>query len=196
MTADRTKADAVMIATLKKVKGIIDACPFSEKDSQQVLGIEEEAEKHSMMGLGKVASTGIREVLTCDLVYVAMTNGEFEWGSPSLVLKKGEEVVGEEIEDEEAIARMKKNENVWFMLDNFVIYKDRISFPQDIAKDVCCFETPSLLAEWCILEGSDFSCHSIIYASPTTPCDLFLKNGYFKGVDVRGQGTILIGVKL
>ena len=196
MTTDRAKSDAVMIADLKKVKGIVEAAPFSEKDSQQVLGIEEEAEKHSMMGLGRVANTGIREVLACDLVYVALTDREFEWGSPSLVLKKGEEVVGEEIEDEEAIARLKKMENAWFMLDNFVIYKDRMSFPQDIAKNLCCFETPSLLAEWCILEGSDFSCRSIIYASPTTPCDLFLKNGYFKGVDVRGQGTILIGVKL
>lgn len=196
MTIDRTKADAVMIAALKKAKGILNAVPFSEKDSQQVMDIEDEAEKHSLMGLGKVTNTGIREVLTCDLVYVALTDREFEWGSPSLILKKGEEVVGEEIEGEEAIARLKKREDVWFMLDNFIIYKDRISFPQDIAKNLCCFETPSLPVEWCILEGSDFSCHSIIYANPTTPCDLFLKNGYFGGLDVRGQGTILVGVKL
>ena len=196
MTIDRTKADAAMIAALKKMKGIVDASPFSEKDSQQVLGIEEEAEKHSLMGLGQVANTGIREVLTCDLVYVAMTDREFEWGSPSLILKKGEVVVGEEIEDEETIARLKKMENVWFMLDDFVIYKDRISFPQDIAKNVCHFEIPCIPAEWCVLEGSDFPYHSIIYANPSTPCDLFLKNSYFKGVDVRGQGTILIGVKL
>ena len=196
MTADRMKADAVMIAVLKKVKGLVGAAPISGKDSQQVLGIEEEAEKHSMMGLGKVANTGISEVLTCDLVYVALTDREFEWGSPCLVLKKGEEVVGEEIEDEETIARMKKMENVWFMLDDFVIYKDRISFPQDMIKNACCFSMPCLPAEWCILEGSDLSCHSIIYANPSTPCDLFLKDGYFGGFDVQGQGTILIGVKL
>ncbi len=196
MTADRTKADAVMIAALKKVKGLVDACPFSGEDSQKVLGIEEDAEKHSLMGLGEVTNTGVKEVLTCDLVYVALTNGEFGWGSPSLILKKGEEVVGEEIEDEEAIARMKKNENVWFMLDDFIIYKDRISFPQDIIKKVCHFDIPCLSAEWCVLEGSDFSCHSIIYANPTTICDLFLKNSYFKRVDEHGLGTILIGVKL
>ena len=105
------------------------------------MGIEEDAEKHSLMGLGKVTNTGVREVLTCDLVYVALTNREFEWGSPSLILKKGEEVVGEEIEGEEAIAKMRKKENVWFMLDDFIIYKDRISFPQDIIKKVCHFET-------------------------------------------------------
>lgn len=196
MTIDRTKADAVMIAALKKAKGILNAVSFSEKDSQQVLGIEDEAEKHSLMGLGKVTNTGVREVLACDLVYVALTDRDFEWGSPSLILKKGEEVVGEETHDKETIARLKKREDVWFMLDDFVVYKDRISFPQDIAKNLCCFDIPSLPVEWCILEGGDFSCHSIIYANPSTPCDLFLKNGYFEGLDVRGQGTILVGVKL
>ena len=44
--------------------------------------------------------------------------------------------------------------------------------------------------------GSDFPYRSIIYANPTTPCDIFLENSYFKGLDERGQGTILIGVKL
>ena len=196
MTIDRRKADAVVIAALKKAKGILNAVPFSENDSQQVLGIEDEAEKHSLMGLGKVTNTGVREVLACDLVYVAITDRDFDWGSPSLILKKGEEVVGEETHDKETIARLKKREDVWFMLDDFVVYKERISFPQDIAKNLCCFETPSLPAEWCILEGGDFPCRSIIYANPTTPCDLFLKDGYFKGVDVPGQGTILVGVKL
>ena len=195
-TIDRTKADALMIAALKKVKGLVEASPFSEKDSQQVLGIEEDAEKRSLMGLGKVTNTGVREVLTCDLVYVALTNREFGWGSPSLILKKGQEVVGEEIEDEEAIARLKKKENVWFMHKNFVIYKDRIAFPEDVMKKLCHFEIPCLPAEWCVLEGSDFRCHSIIYANPATPCDLFLKNSYFKGLDEHGLGTILIGVKL
>ena len=196
MTIDRAKADALIIAAVKRVKGIVDACPFSKDDSQQVLDIEEDATKHSLMGLGEVTNTGMKEVLTCDWIYVALTNKEFEWGCPSLVLKKGEEVVGEEIEDEEAITEMKKKENVWFMLDNFVIYKDRINFPQDIAKKVCSFDMPSLPAEWCVLEGNELTCHSIIYANPTTPCDLFLKNRYFNGIDEHGLGTILIGVRL
>jgi len=196
MTIDRPKADAVVIVALKKVKGILDAAPFSEKDSEQVLSIEEEAEKHSLMGLGQVANTGIREVLNCDLIYVALTNKEFVWGSPSLVLTKGDEVVGEEIEDEEAIARLKQMDNVWFMLDDFVIYKDRISFPQDMIKNACCFSMPCLPADWCVFEGSDFSCNCVIYANPATPTDLFLKDKYFNGIDEHGLGTILIGVKL
>ena len=196
MTMDRVKADAVMIASLKKVKGIVEASPFSEEDRQEVLNIEADAEKHSLMGFGKVVSVGARKILACDLVYVALTDMEFEWGCPSLILKKGEVVVGEEVKDDKVIARLSKMENVWFMHKNFVIYKDKVSFPQDIMKKVCHFEIPSLPAEWCVLEGSDFSYRSIIYAIPTTPTDIFLKNSYFEGLDQWGLGTILIGVKL
>jgi hypothetical protein len=196
MTIDRLKVDALILPSLKKVKGIVDVISFSEKDKQEVLRIEEDAEKQSLMGFGKVISIGVREVLACDLVYVALTDMEFEWGCPSLILKKGEEVVGEEVKDEEVIANLSQNENVWFMHKNFVIYKEKISFPQDIMKKVCHFEIPSLPTEWGILEGSDFSYQSIIYANPTTPSDIFLKNSYFEGLDQWGLGTILIGVKL
>lgn len=195
MTIDRAKIDAMMIAVLKKVEGIVDVSPLLEKDRQEVLSIEEDAEIRSLMGLGKVVNVGVREVLNCDLIYVALTSMEFEWGSCSLILRKGEEVVGEEVHDEETIARLKKKKNVWFMHKNFVIYKDRIAFPEDIMKKLCHFEIPCLPAKWCVLEECDFSYHSIIYGTPTTPCDIFLKSHY-KGVDERGLGTILIGVKL
>ena len=195
---DSVKADAAMIPALKKVKGIVDVSPVSKEDRQEVLRIEEEAEKQSLMGLGKVISTGVREVLTFDLVYVALMDVEFHGGGSglSLILKKGEEGVGEGVEDDEVIARLSKMDNVWFLHKNFVIYKDKVSFPQDIMKKLCHFEIPSFPAEWHVLEGIDFSYRSIIYAIPTTPTDIFLKNSYFEGLDQWGLGTILIGVKL
>lgn len=194
---DRVNADALMIASLKKVKGIVDVSPLSEKDKQKVITIEADAEKKSLMGLGKVVNIGVREVLTFDLVYVALMDEEFhvERG-PSLILKKGEDVVGEEVLDEGTIARLSKQENVWFIHKNFIVYKDKISFPQDIMKKICHFEIPSFPAEWRVPEGSDFTYRCIIYGIPTTPSDIFLKNSYFEGLDQWGLGTVLIGVKL
>ena len=149
------------------------------------------------MGLGKVVNSGVREVLNSELIYVALTNMDFDWGcDPSLVLKKGEEVVGEEVRDKEVIARLSNQKNVWFMHQNFVVYKDKLSFPQDIMKKICHFEIPYLPAEWCTIEDDNFQCHSIIYANPATPCDVYLKEQYFGGLDKRGLGTILVGVKL
>jgi hypothetical protein len=195
MTIDRLKADSLIIAALKKVKGIVDVSPVSEKDKLEIIRIEKEAEKQSLMGMGKVIPTGIMEVVACDLVYTALMDMDFEWGSPNLILKKGESVVGEEVRDSEVIARLSQQKNVWFMHKNFVVYKDKVSFPQDIMQKLCHFETPSLPTEWDILEGSEFSHCSFIYANPATPTDVFLKNSYFEGLDQWGLGTILIGVK-
>jgi hypothetical protein len=197
MSIDRVKVDTLMIHCFKKVKGIVDVSPLSEKDKQEVINIESDAEKQSLMGLGMVISVGVREVLTFDLVYVALMDEEFHGGGgTSMTLKKGEVVVGEAVSDEETIARLSKKENVWFIHKNFVVYKDKISFPQDIMKKLCHFEIPSFPAEWRVLEESDFSYRSIMYAIPTTPTDIFLKNTYFEGLDQWGLGTILIGVNL
>ncbi len=194
---DKREADTLMVPALKKVKGIVEASPFSSEDREKIIDIEQDAEKRSLMGLGKVVNTGVREILNCDLIYVALNNMEFDWGChATLVLKKGQEVVGEEVRDEEVIARLSNQKNVWFMHKNFVVYRDKISFPEDIMKKICHFEIPCLPAEWCSLEDNRFQCNSIIYANPSTPSDVFLKDQYFSGLDERGLGTILIGVKL
>lgn len=194
---DKRMADGMMISALKKVKGIVEASPFLFEDRDKIIDIEQDAEKRSLMGLGKVVNTGVREVLTCDYVYVALSNMDFDWGChATLVLIKDDEIVGEEVRDEVVIARLTDQENVWFMHKNFVVYKDKINFPQDIMKKICHFEIPWIPAEWCTVEDDTFRCHSIIYGNPSTPSDVFLKDQYFSGMDERGLGTILVGVKL
>ena len=194
---DKRVADGVMVSALKKVKGIVEASPFLLEDHDKIIDIEKDAENRSLMGLGKVVNTGVREVLTCDYVYVALNNMDFDWGRhATLVLIKDDEVVGEEVRDEGVIARLSNKKNVWFMHENFVVYKDNINFPQDIMKKICHFEIPWLPAEWCTVENDTFRCHPIIYGNPSTPSDVFLKDQYFSGLDERGLGTILVGVKL
>jgi hypothetical protein len=194
---DKNETDALMVSTLEKVKGIVKACPFASEDRRKIMDIEEDAEKRSLMGLGQVINVGVREVLKCDSVYVALNNMNFDWGChATLVLKKGDEVVGAEVRDEELIARLSKQKNVWFMHKNFVVYKDKMSFPQDIMKKICYFEIPCLPAEWCLVEDESFQCNSIIYANPCTPSDIYLKEQYFNGTDEKGCGTILVAIEL
>ena len=194
---EKRVADGLMVSALTKVKGVAEASPFSSEDHQKIIDIEQDAENRSLMGLGKVVNTGVREVLNRDLIYVALNNMDFDWGChATLVLIKDDEVVGEEVRDEAVIAGLRNKKNVWFMHKNFVVYKDKINFPQDIMKKICHFEIPWLPAEWCTVENDTFRCHSIIYANPCTPSDVFLKDQYFSGLDERGLGTILVGVKL
>ncbi len=193
---DKNETDALMVSALEKVKGIVKACPFSSDDHRKIMEIEEDAEKRSLMGLGKVINVGVREVLKCDQIYVALSNMAFDWGChATLVLKKGDEVVGAEVRDEELIAKLSKQKNVWFMHKNFVVYKDKMTFPQDIMQKICYFEIPCLPAEWCLVEDDSFQCNSIIYAIPCTPSDIYLKEQYFYATDEKGCGTILVGIE-
>jgi hypothetical protein len=193
---DRKSVDMKIIAGLKEGKGIEDVRPLLEQDRARVLEIEEEAQEKSFMGLGIVINMGVKAVLDCELVYVARTSMGFEWGEyPSLIMKKGQEIVGEEISDKERIARVQKEKDVWLMGGTFVVYKDKVEFPHDILKKVCHFETPLIPVKWCIIEDDRFQCHDLIFCNPTTPCDLFLKQEYFGGNDEAGSGTILVGVR-
>jgi hypothetical protein len=193
---DRKTADEVIVEALNRVKGIVRATPVSEEDRRKLLEIEREAEEKSLMGLGKVINAGVRELVQYDWMYVALTSMEFDWGCrPNLVMKKGDEVVGEEVTDKDEIERLSGEKNVWFMHKNFVVYKDKVSFPKDVMDKVCYFEIPCHPADWCPLEEENLTCHSMVYAWPSTPGDVFLKEKYFGGRDERGSGTVLIGVK-
>jgi hypothetical protein len=181
---------------LLRVRGIIRAEPLADEDRPRILEIEAEAEAKSLMGLGKVINTGVREVLDCDWVYVAMTDMGFDWGCrPNLLMKKGEDVVGEEVTDRDTISRLANDKNVWFMHKNFVVYKDRVSFPQDVMRKICYFEIPGHSADWFAVDPAEIKCRSLTYGSPSTPCDVFLKERYFGGRDERGSGTILVGIR-
>ncbi len=197
MIMDKNEADALMVSTLKKVKGIDKASPFAFEDRRKIMEIEQDAEKRSLMGLGKVINVGVRDVLNCDLIYVALNNMDFDWGcQPSLVMKKGQELVGEEVRDKKRLAELSNRKDVWFMHQNFVIYKDKVSFPQDLMKKICHFEIPGLQADWCRVDDEAFEGHAIIYANPSTLGDTFLKKQYFDGNNEKGLGTILVGIDL
>ena len=188
--------DKVMISAFRNVKGIVNSCPLPNGDYPRILEKELEAEKRSLMGLGKVVDTGVREILNHDLVYAALTSKDFDWGCYStLLLKKGQEIVGQEIRDEAVLAELANKKNVWFLHKNFVVYKDRVSFPGDIMNKICHFEIPGLPAEFCTLGDDQLQCQSINFASPSILCDLYLKEQYFGGENVTELGTILIGFK-
>ncbi len=193
---DRKTADEIIVEALTRVKGIIRVAPVSEEDMERLLEIETEAEEKSLMGLGKVVNAGVREIARYDWMYVALTSMEFDWGcKPNLIMKKGDEVVGEEVTDKGQIERLSAQKNVWFMHKNFVVYKDKVSFPKDVMDKVCYFEIPCHPADWCSLDDDKLTCDSMVYAWPSTPGDVFLKEKYFEGADERGSGTVLVGVK-
>lgn len=197
MPADKIKKyDNLIIRAMLSATGIMQVSRISEDDCRKILELEIEAEKRSLMGLGKVLNVGVREVLKDDLVYAALTGMDFDWGChATLVLKKGDAVVGQEVRDAATIAVLSNQKNVWFMHRNFVIYKDKISFPGDIVKKICHFEIPCLPADWCVLPTDEPDIPRLNFSTPSTLCDTYLKERYFDNRDEHGLGTILLGVR-
>lgn len=195
MKLDKQQLNKDILAVFGNVKGIVDACNVLDSDRRIILDIELEAESKSLMGLGKVINSGVRSVLECEMIYAALTDMNFDPGkAPALIVRKGDEIVGEEIRDKERIDQLSGRKDVWFLHRNFVFYKDKISFPQDIVQKICVFETPCIPAEWCVLDDH-FRGVTILSSNPVMPCDVYLKKQYFRGVDSKGLGTILVGVQ-
>jgi hypothetical protein len=194
---EREELTKLIVPLLAAVAGIVEVVPVEDNDRAAILEIEREAEKKSLMGLGKVVNVGVMEVLDCDFVYAALTDMTFDWAvQPNLLLKKGDEIVGQEVTDEQTIERLAADANAWFMHKNFVVFKNKISFPKDVMEKICHFEIPTHTADWCISGKEDIECQLIIYGSPSTPCDVFLKDRYFLRKSDKGLGTILVGIKL
>ena len=184
-----------VVNALKNTKGIAGATPVTNEDREQILICERKAEKRSLMGLGKVINTGVREILKCEAVYVALTQMSFDWGcQATLLLKKEDQIVGEEVRDEARLLELGEASHVWIMHKNFVIYKDRIDFPRDVVQKICHFEIPGLAADWFRPGKAAVLIASANVAVPSTLGDVFLKERYFDNCDEHGTGTLLMGI--
>jgi hypothetical protein len=184
--------DDRMVVSVRSIKGINAAFPLDEADRFRLLEIEIEGEKKAFMGLGMCYNSGIRDVLRCPVVIVAITAMDFDWGCQShLILKKGDEVVGEEVTDSSRIEELATQTNVFFLHKNFVIYKNKVDFPRDVVEKKCCFELPALTSEECLpglREWGDY-----LFCFPSTQGDIFLKKKYYEEKDEWGTGTVLFG---
>ncbi|MBI5445446.1 MAG: hypothetical protein HY900_30055 [Deltaproteobacteria bacterium] len=185
-----------MLEALRAVQGILQAVQLPEGEGDILLAVEADAEKKSLQGLGRVINAGVRSVLACETVYVALTSPQFEWGcQAALILKKGEELVGEEVREEAALRELAGRPEVWFLHQNFVVYKDRVSFPRDLIDRTCHFEIPGLPADWLVLPESERGGSEALWAMPSVPADAYLKRAHFGGAEQEGVGTLLVGVR-
>lgn len=180
---------------LQRTRGIDAVFCLEEEDRLKLLDVEVAAEKKAFMGLGMCYNSGIRDVLRCPLVFVCITNMNFQWGNqPHMVLKKDDVIVGEEVLDESRIERLKERKDVWFLHKNFVIYRERVDFPQDLVEKKCCFEIPALTWDEPLPELHDVEDYR--FSFPSTPGDIFLKERFYGAQDERGTGTAVFGFTL
>lgn len=184
-----------ILSGLGSLTGVVQADPLNSRHCLQLYEIELEAEKKAFMGIGRVFNSGIRDVLSSPLVIVCFTNTDYNWGCHSnMVLKKGDEVVGEEVYDPRVIRAMEKRSDIWFLHRNFAVYKGKVNFPRDVTEKRCFFEYPAIYPEPGELAGlPDTFEYSFTHA--TVPGDQYLKKSLYDGKDEPGLGTVLFGIR-
>ncbi len=183
-----------LLTAVDDLAGILAAFPVEPETRHALYDIEVAAEKKAFMGMGKVYNSGIREVLACPDVILAVTGPDFDWGCHShMLLMKDDEVVGEEVWEAGRLRELEKRPDVYFIHRNFVIYTAKVNFPRDITEKICHFEYPAIPVGGEIpgLPGAK----EAIMCHPSTAGDLFLKQNYFGGRDERGTGTAVFGFR-
>lgn len=182
-----------ILSGLNRLKGVVKTAVLDDALCHRLYHIELAAEKKAFMGMGRVFNSGIREVLASPLVLVCFTNRDYHWGCHShMVLKKEDEIVGEEVHDPHRIRLLKQRADVWFLHRNFVIYKGRVDFPRDVVEKRCFFEYPAVRPD---SEGRMPDTVDYLVSYPTVPGDLFLKETLYDKRDDHGLGTALYGIR-
>lgn len=185
---------SMLLDHLTAIKGIKAASLVERQHREEIMKIEQDAEEKALMGLGRTYNSGLREVLECEIIIAALTDMDFDWSCVGgMQLKKGNQLVGEEIRDPDRLKELSQRSDVYFLHSNFVIYKEKINFPKDLMNKICHFEFPCICVEWFSHLDKIESC---VFCNPSTPTDLYIKKNYFEDKNERGLGTILVGITL
>ncbi len=177
--------------TLKTVKGIVDFAILSKEDLQKVLKLEEEAEKKAVMGITRCFNKGLREVMNRDMIISVANNNEFRHASePTIYWVVADTIIGQEVPAKCDTEQLKKDQNLIFIGQNFVLYKDVLK--QARSKDAI-FIFPGL--KFPELEVIS-EIKDIISASPSGPSDIYIKKKVNWSLKDPTLGTILIGFNL
>ena len=110
---------------LKRCKGVCAVKPLTKLERQKILEIEKEEEKKSFMG-ASFENEGVRVALSRDVVMLMVTDLKYKYKEPTIVLKAGDEVVGEEIMDPKKLGELKRKPSHYLIGHDFIVYTHKL----------------------------------------------------------------------
>jgi len=182
-----------VLSKIKEIKGVHQTLVLTEEDRRKTLELEEEAQKHVMMGIGYGNNQGVRTVLQRDVAIAFVTDNEYVWPpGPNLILKWKDRVIGEEVTDPKKLDELKKTEGI-ALIGNFAVYKDRMPAVSDMVKMPSTVLFPP---KPCLEIKEVKGVFDAIQASPCASADDYLKKRMKANLTDQHLGTALIGFNL
>ncbi len=173
------------VKALKGIEGIISVKELTEEEKSEVLKLEEQAEKSVLMGLCRGVNIGVRETLNKGRVFACATDRCFKWPQSSYIkIVCGEEVIGEDVNEQPRLERLKSEGNI--VAGTLVFYREKMRLLKDRRGDTMVHILP--------LEIGEIMGKKAIAGSPSPPADMYLKSRM--GIDTGNSalGTVLIGI--
>ncbi|WGI17715.1 hypothetical protein [Methanonatronarchaeum sp. AMET-Sl] len=175
---------------LGDVEGVGVVRVLSDDEKERLAEVEKEAEGNVIMGLGRGDNQGVKEALARDCTVVFTTDKDFRWPEGSNVVIKHEgEVIGEELDSEEEIKRLKESDRDLSVSGSFVLYKDKLSKKAlHGGEEPVVLFPPKRFKRLESLEG----CFDPVFGSPSPPADTYLKK-VLGMEDDKEHGTAIAG---
>ena len=178
-----------VVRTLRSVEGIIDVWRVENPDKKTILELDRNANESSGLAIGvEVVNTGVTSVLQREFVVCANHSSALRHPpSPILILAADGDIIGEEVWEEDKIARFRADPNALFLGRGFVLFKDKVS---SIGNRRLRFEYgPQDFPE---IEKIQRVC-DVVSATISPAADIYVKRKAKWGTADSNTGTVLIG---
>ncbi|MGD0072293.1 MAG: OsmC family protein [Candidatus Bathyarchaeia archaeon] len=179
---------------VKECKGVCSIVKVLDEEERKKLLELETAEEGNLIQFGaSIQNQGMKEVLSRDVVLLVVNDNNFEYKDPTIILKAGEEVVGEEIFDPAKLNEMKGKPGYLITGKGFVIYTHKFRGKKGLKVQFITlpfsFPYEGLKKGSAEVKGAtDFIC-----GWPSRSVDLYLKKAHNIETQDLKLGTLLFG---
>ena len=189
VAADRQLEE--VLKSLRECRGVLAMKVLSERDKEKILDVESEVEEKTVFGMCKSLNKGVRGSLQREFtVAMVIQTSAFEYPHhPYMSMICGDQVVGELVNDEKRIEKLKKNPTNLFLWKNFVVYIRKLPRDPEERKKMRVVYLPR---EPIQLRGLQHLRNSV-FGTPSTEGDTLIKSMLCIESKESVLGTCLVG---
>lgn len=172
---------------INELNGVVEVKQLSKEDILQIIDMESKRSKE----LIPVFNEGVQECFKRDFCFVIFKKGCFRIPpTPTVLLTFDGEILGHDIFTVEDNEKYKNDEDVLFLSDDFIIFKD-VLYNYNLEKGNEYFVLPPVPFP----ELDIFNLKGVVSSSPSTSSDEYLKNKYGHGDD-SSIATIIVSFNI
>ncbi len=176
-----------VLNVINGLDGVLEVRQLSNEDILQIIDRESQRSREVI----PVFNEGVQECFKRDFCFVIFKKGYFRFPpTPTVLLTFDGEVLGHDVFTSEDKEKFREDEDVMFLGDDFVIFKDVLQ-NYNLEKGNESFILPPVPFP----ELDSFNLGDVVSSSPSTSSDEYLKNKYSYGDD-SSIATIIVSFNI